>query len=239
MKDRRKEVSTHIHTSFLFHSESATVFEGMTIEDDVYRELQANIVRRFTPQPVRIRADIEVTCFSSEGIDAIKSALSEGENLSTEAIPIKVKLVAPPLYVLLTTTTEKEEGISLLGKALAAIGSTIKKAGGEMKTLKEVSPLRGMFQCLRTHRLMHTLRSPATNGVRQGRRGAEAAHGAVRQGERGSRGRRGLGRGRVVALCKSTCYITFLVNIARIEYGHDQTAHLGSCMTDRNYFNKW
>lgn len=115
------------------------VFENMTIEDDVFAELQANIARRLTPQPVRIRADVEVTCFSSEGIDAIKTALVQGEKLATEAISIKVKLVAPPLYVLLTTTTDKQGGIDLLGKSLEEIGTSIRAAGGEMRVKMEVS----------------------------------------------------------------------------------------------------
>lgn len=114
------------------------VFDSMTIDQDVFRELQANIVRRLTPQPVKIRADVEVTCFSSEGIDAIKTALVQGEKLSTEMIPIKVKLVAPPLYVLLTTSTDKQGGIDLLTKALEEIGASIKKAGGEMRIKMEV-----------------------------------------------------------------------------------------------------
>ena len=45
----------------------------------------------------QIRADIEVTCFEYEGINAIKSALLKGVALGTEDIPIKIKLVAPPL----------------------------------------------------------------------------------------------------------------------------------------------
>lgn len=119
--------------------DSATVFEGMTVDEDVFRELTALIVRRMTPQAVRIRADVEVTCFSSEGIDAIKKALIEGESISTEAIPLKIKLVAPPLYVLLTTTTEKQQGLDLLKESLEKIGSKIRSEGGEMRILKEVS----------------------------------------------------------------------------------------------------
>lgn len=114
------------------------VFDSMTIDEDVFRELQANITRRLTPQPVRIRADVEVTCFSSEGIDAIKRALLQGEKLETETIPIKVKLVAPPLYVLLTTSTDKQGGIELLEKALEEIGTSIKKSGGEMRVKMQV-----------------------------------------------------------------------------------------------------
>lgn len=41
------------------------------------------------------------------GIDAIKNALRAGEKESSEAVPIKAKLVAPPLYVLSTNATDK------------------------------------------------------------------------------------------------------------------------------------
>lgn len=41
-------------------------------------------------------------CFGYDGIDAIKEALKAAEALSTEEIPVKIKLVAPPLYVIMT-----------------------------------------------------------------------------------------------------------------------------------------
>lgn len=70
-------------------------------------QLSATIARRLTPQPIKLRADIELTCYTDAGIDAIKKALRAGEAASTEAVPIKAKLVAPPLYVLGTNATDK------------------------------------------------------------------------------------------------------------------------------------
>jgi translation initiation factor 2 subunit 1 len=67
----------------------------------------STIARRLTPQPIKVRADIELTCYTPAGIDAIKKALRSGEKQSTEAVPIKAKLVAPPLYVLTTNATDK------------------------------------------------------------------------------------------------------------------------------------
>jgi translation initiation factor 2 subunit 1 len=67
----------------------------------------ATIARRLTPQPIKLRADIELTCYTPTGIEAIKKALRAGEKASTEAVPIKAKLVAPPLYVLSTNATDK------------------------------------------------------------------------------------------------------------------------------------
>ena len=69
--------------------------------------LTSTIARRLTPQPIKLRADIELTCYTPAGIDAIKKALKAGERQSSEAVPIKAKLVAPPLYVLSTNATDK------------------------------------------------------------------------------------------------------------------------------------
>ena len=90
-------------------SEPETVFAtlGQTIPPPTYALLMHTIARRLTPQPIKLRADIELTCYTPAGIDAIKKALRAGEKVSTEAVPIKAKLVAPPLYVLSTNATDK------------------------------------------------------------------------------------------------------------------------------------
>lgn len=62
-------------------------------------ELKSYIGKRLAPQPTKVRADIEVTCFASDGIDAIKEALSAAEARSSPEIQIKCRLVSPPLYV--------------------------------------------------------------------------------------------------------------------------------------------
>ncbi|KAK0527103.1 hypothetical protein OC835_005086 [Tilletia horrida] len=105
---------------------------GQALDEKVLKEVQANIARRLTPQPVKIRADVEVTCFRYDGIDAIRAALEAAEALSTEAIPIKVKLVAPPLYVVTTQTTDKSGGLTLLEQAIESVGEKIRGAGGDL-----------------------------------------------------------------------------------------------------------
>lgn len=98
----------------------------------IKRDLFASIVRRLTPQKVKIRADIEVACFAYDGIDAVKAALMAGENVSSEEVPVKVRLVAPPLYVVMTQCMDKVKGIEALQKAIDTIESTIIQAGGQI-----------------------------------------------------------------------------------------------------------
>jgi len=92
----------------------------------------ATIARRLTPQPIKLRADIELTCYTPSGIEAIKKALRAGEKASSEAVPIKAKLVAPPLYVLSTNATDKYAAIERLERAIESIQGTIEKQGGNL-----------------------------------------------------------------------------------------------------------
>ena len=80
-------------------SEQDTVFSSLA-KPPTISTLTSTIARRLTPQPIKLRADTEPTCYTPAGIDAIKNALRAGEKESNETVPIKAKLVAPPLYVL-------------------------------------------------------------------------------------------------------------------------------------------
>ncbi|KAL7416239.1 eukaryotic translation initiation factor 2 alpha subunit-domain-containing protein [Mrakia frigida] len=123
----------HAYDAFkLSISEPEKVYEGIDIAPDLLASLQENVARRLTPKAVKIRSDIEVKCFAYEGIDAIKAALKAGEAVSTENVPIKIRLVAPPLYVVTTNSTDKSGGVELMEKALAVIDAKITELGGEM-----------------------------------------------------------------------------------------------------------
>ena len=117
----------------------------------VIKELVNIIQKRLKPQPVKIRADIEVTCFSYEGIDAIKKSLKAGEACAAKqaaallaadptlagsdianANPLKITLVAPPLYVIVTTSYDKTQGINLVKDAIKAMETTIAEMGGSI-----------------------------------------------------------------------------------------------------------
>lgn len=84
-----------------------------------------------------MRADIEVTCFGYEGIDAVKAALRTAESANTEETQVKVKLVSPPLYVLTSTCLDKALGITLLENAIVDIRKSIEAAGGNLTVKME------------------------------------------------------------------------------------------------------
>lgn len=100
---------------------------------EVKEALLKNIKRRMTPQPLKIRADVEMTCFNYGGIEHIKAAMRAAEGTSTEECPVKMKLVAPPLYVLTTQTLDKTKGIEVLTAACEACQKSIESARGKLQ----------------------------------------------------------------------------------------------------------
>ncbi|KAL3230663.1 hypothetical protein RNJ44_01112 [Nakaseomyces bracarensis] len=121
----------HAYEAFKLSIIDETVWEGIEPpSQEILSELKSYISKRLTPQAVKIRADVEVSCFSYEGIDAIKEALKSAEDMSTEQMQIKVKLVAAPLYVLTTQALDKQMGIEQLGKAIEKINEVITKYNG-------------------------------------------------------------------------------------------------------------
>jgi translation initiation factor 2 subunit 1 len=119
-------------STVLNYSDPDSVLDTLNMPDYIKKELVKHIRQRLTPQPIKIRADIECTCFGYEGIDAIKAALLCGEACSTASVPIKIKLVAPPLYVLITNSTDKPNAIATMEKAILAIEENIKNNQGSV-----------------------------------------------------------------------------------------------------------
>ena len=106
-------------------------------------DLRSTIARRLTPKPVKVRADVEVKCFAYSGIEAIRKALKAGEAVSTEEIKVNIRLVAPPLYVMTTTSTDKVAAMEIMEKAVERIGEVIVEEGGDMNVKMAVS---GVFR---------------------------------------------------------------------------------------------
>jgi Translation initiation factor 2, alpha subunit (eIF-2alpha) len=147
----------HAYDAFkLVLADEVDPFEELQIPETLKDELKAYIRRRLAPQPIKIRADIEVSCFTYEGIDAIREALFAGMNVGGDKTPIKIKLIAPPIYVLSTTALEKESGIELLNKSIEVIKESITSKGGKLEikmaakavSVKEETELQAMMDRL-------------------------------------------------------------------------------------------
>ncbi|KAI3977318.1 hypothetical protein MKX01_000231 [Papaver californicum] len=102
------------------------------LTEEVKDALIKNIKRRMTPQPMKIRADIEMKCFQFDGVLHIKEAMRKAEATGNDECPVKIKLVAPPLYVLTTQTLDKEQGIQVLTNAIQACTEIIDSHKGKL-----------------------------------------------------------------------------------------------------------
>lgn len=127
----------HAYEAFLASiSEPDSIFNEENtpgLSPDLRSSLLDNIAKRLTPTAIKIRADIEVTCFHYEGINAIKEALMKGQDLGSEELPIKIKLVAPPLYVMLCSALDKTKGIALLTQAIDVMKEQIESKKGSLQ----------------------------------------------------------------------------------------------------------
>lgn len=121
----------HAFDAFRISITNPSVFDSITPPSaEILEDLKANIARRLSPQAIKCRADIDVSCFSYEGIDAIKKALTAAEELSDENNQIKVKLVAAPRYVVTSQSLEKNKGIEILNTAIEKVNEIITSFGG-------------------------------------------------------------------------------------------------------------
>ncbi|XP_065211474.1 eukaryotic translation initiation factor 2 subunit 1-like [Planococcus citri] len=107
-----------------------SILDECGLTEEMKELLISNIRQKLTSQAVKIRADIEVACYGYEGIDAVKAALKCGLLCSTDDIPIKINLIAPPIYVMTTATPEKAEGLKALQTACDEIQKAIQQYNG-------------------------------------------------------------------------------------------------------------
>lgn len=121
----------HAVDAFKYSITNPDVWDDIQFPSEAVRsELTNYISKRLTPQPTKVRADVEVTCFGYEGIDAVKEALRKAEAKNTPDTPVKVKLVSPPLYVLTSQCLDKTTGIQVLEEAIKDLEASITSAGG-------------------------------------------------------------------------------------------------------------
>jgi len=113
---------------------------GFLRQFDVPKEIHSilfkNIAKRMKQQQVSIRCPIECTCFAPEGINGIKKAFKKGLELSTDDFVVKIKLEAPPRYILTLQTLRPQEGMTKILEVIDIIKAEITEHGGHL-TLKE------------------------------------------------------------------------------------------------------
>lgn len=121
----------HAYDAFqLYLNGDDTIFDNFKINDNIKNSLIQIIKSRLIPQPTKIRSFFELTCFSFEGIDAIKQSLLNGEKKGTESVPIKFRYVSSPLFECSVDTYNKNEALNVMNIALKEVKKSIEAKGG-------------------------------------------------------------------------------------------------------------
>merc|ERR1712226_509067 len=107
-----------------------TLLNSLDLDENTKEVLVENIQRKLTQQAVKIRADFECSCFTYEGIDAVKEALRAGIGAGNPEIPIRINLIAPPVYVMTCSTPDKTDGLTVLPEGCKAVEEKIVASGG-------------------------------------------------------------------------------------------------------------
>jgi len=110
------------------------LLDNLSITPEVKKVAVQLITKKLGSHPVKVQATVEVTCFTHEGIEAIVPALLAGENVGTSAEPIKIAVVATPLYSISTQrkVSEKDQAIDLLNRSIQEIKQEIEKRNGSL-----------------------------------------------------------------------------------------------------------
>ena len=85
---------------------------------------------RMAPPELTIRAMVDVTCFSYEGVESIKKALLAGAAQEIDGLKPTITIDASPSYLIRVKTREIEKGKTLVQKTIDAIRAVITANGG-------------------------------------------------------------------------------------------------------------
>jgi len=109
-----------------------SLLDEYDLDDNVKSCLLKEIKHRLAEQPFKIQAQIEVTCFTPQGILSIKEALLEGKTfVENNNETLEVNLMSTPTYRLITQCTDKQHGINVINEAIGIIEKAITERNGK------------------------------------------------------------------------------------------------------------
>lgn len=103
----------------------ASILDKYKVPSDVHSDLLQIVRHRMSSNPVKVEAEINLTCFGVDGVDALKQALMTARDAGTEETPITVVVKASPVYTLSATHLDKTVAIELLNKAIENVKQKI------------------------------------------------------------------------------------------------------------------
>jgi len=131
-----------------FANEDEDIFKEFVdaVPDEIRSQLKKIALQRMAVQPVKLGAQIEVTCYSFEGISDIKKALRAGLE-AADGNDVKLQLISSPAYLVWITTIDEEKGKQALHKVIDAVKeATMENTGTSCTIVKEPHAIGKEFE---------------------------------------------------------------------------------------------
>ena len=112
-------------------NEPDTVFSKVNLDEETKTELLDNISKRMKPHSYKICTTFEISCYTFEGIDAVKKAFASIEE--SKEFEITIRLISSPLYEIATYTPKIQQGIDAIKSQLTQIEASITENKGKFK----------------------------------------------------------------------------------------------------------
>jgi len=116
----------------------AEILDKLGLEPHVYAQVEATIKTKLKAEVLKIQADLNVTCFTSEGVDAIRDVLLFAQSFMPDDAKgeeglVSVHVLAPPTYSLYTFSDDKEAGFRRLAECIEMMRKMMAQKGGNLE----------------------------------------------------------------------------------------------------------
>ena len=91
---------------------------------------------KFKNKDVLLEAVLEITCYETDGISIIKTALVEASKMATTEFPFKVKIVKSPYYSITIKTANQEAAMTVINDVINITKISLEKNGVNFKIYK-------------------------------------------------------------------------------------------------------
>jgi translation initiation factor 2 subunit 1 len=132
----------HAFDGFEMASHDSSILSKYTIDNSIKDVLWKSLQHKFAPKPKTISAIVQVSCAGPRGINAIKEALSCGQNANNnddndKKYKIDISVVKCPEYSISCRGIEVEKISHMIKKSMNAIQQSIEAVEGGTFLIKE------------------------------------------------------------------------------------------------------
>ncbi|EPY26930.1 translation initiation factor 2 subunit 1 [Strigomonas culicis] len=109
----------------------------LNLPQNIIDTLMDTLTKSIRPKMLTLFAEVEITCFECDGVDAIRDVLIVGRTLGNKdpKLAMTVAIVGPPKYSLRIRTEFESEGLNLLTEVIDKMKVEIARRRGQLKVV--------------------------------------------------------------------------------------------------------